>query len=255
MREKVSEPAVDSRPKSQSMKRRASLPPRLLLVEDESSLVLTLTDLLTSEGYQVESVGDGLDAIGRAAQENFNLIILDVMLPRKNGFEVCRALRRRGVHTPIIMLTARSQVADKVSGLKLGADDYLAKPFESSELLARLEALLRRVSAPRESQEEAYRFASVAVDFRRTVVLRNGKPVEMSAREFELLTYFIQRRGATVSREELLRKVWGYEASTLTRTVDAHVWMLRQKLEEDPQNPRHFVTVRGLGYKFVESPS
>ena len=255
MKDKILEPAVNSRTKPPAVKRRASLPPRLLLVEDERSLVRTLTDLLTSEGYQVESVGDGLEAIEIAAQGNFNLIVLDVMLPNKDGFEVCRALRRRGLHTPIIMLTARGQVADKVFGLKLGADDYLAKPFEPSELLARLEALLRRVSAPREPQEETCRFGSVEVDFRRTAVLRNGQPVEMSAREFELLTYFIQRRGTTVSREELLKRVWGYEESTLTRTVDAHVWMLRQKLEEDPQNPRHFVTVRGLGYKFAETPS
>ena len=247
--------ATNPRVRSQATKRRASLPPKLLLVEDESSLVLTLTDLLRSEGYQVESVGDGEDALELASQGNFNLIILDVMLPRKDGFEICRALRRRGVHTPIIMLTARSQVADKVSGLKVGADDYLTKPFEPSELLARVEALLRRVSTPRENREETYRFGSVAVDFRRTVVERNGKPVEMSAREFELLTYFIQQQGNTISREELLRQVWGYGAATLTRTVDAHVWMLRQKLEEAPQNPRHFVTVRGLGYKFVESPA
>ena len=234
------------------MKRRASLPPKLLLVEDESSLVLTLTDLLGSEGYQVESTGDGERALEVASQGNFHLIILDVMLPRKDGFEVCRALRRRGIHTPIIMLTALGQVEDKVSGLKVGADDYLAKPFEPSELLARLEALLRRVSAPRENREETYRFGTVVVYFRRTVVERDGKPVDLSAREFELLTYFIQQKGDTVSREELLRQVWGYEASTLTRTVDAHIWMLRQKLEENPQNPRHFLTIRGLGYKFVE---
>jgi len=237
------------------MKRRASLPLRILLVEDETGLVLTLTDLLRSEGYQVESAGDGEDALELASSGSFNLIILDVMLPRKDGFEVCRALRRRSIHTPIIMLTARGQVADKVTGLKVGADDYLAKPFESSELLARVEALLRRVSAPRGNREETYRFGSVRVDFRRTAVERSAKPVEMSAREFELLTYFIEQQGNTVSREELLRQVWGYDAATLTRTVDAHVWMLRQKLEEDPQNPRHFITVRGLGYKFIESPA
>lgn len=255
MKERVSEEVSNSRTRLPGARRRVSLPPRLLLVEDERSLVLTLTDLLSSEGYQVETVGDGLEAIERATRENFHLIILDVMLPGKDGFEVCRTLRRRGLHTPIIMLTARGQVADKVSGLKLGADDYLAKPFESAELLARLEALLRRVAAPREPHEESFHFGSVEVDFRRTVVERDGKPVEMSAREFELLTYFIQQRGTTVSREELLSKVWGYEASTLTRTVDAHVWMLRRKLEEDPQNPRHFLTVRGLGYKFVGNPS
>ena len=236
------------------MKRRASLPSRILLVEDETGLVLTLTDLLRSEGFQVESAGDGEDALELASTGNFNLIILDVMLPRKDGFEVCRALRRRSIHTPIIMLTARGQVADKVTGLKVGADDYLAKPFESSELLARVEALLRRVSVPRENREETYRFGSVMVDFRRTAVERSAKPIEMSAREFELLTYFIEQQGNTVSRQELLRQVWGYDAATLTRTVDAHVWMLRQKLEEDPQNPRHFITIRGLGYKFIESP-
>ncbi len=236
------------------MKRRASLPSRILLVEDETGLVLTLTDLLRSEGFQVESAGDGEDALELASTGNFNLIILDVMLPRKDGFEVCRALRRRSIHTPIIMLTARGQVADKVTGLKVGADDYLAKPFESSELLARVEALLRRVSVPRENREETYRFGSVMVDFRRTAVERSAKPIEMSAREFELLTYFIEQQGNTVSRQELLRQVWGYDAATLTRTVDAHVWMLRQKLEEDPQNPRHFITIRGLGYKFIGSP-
>jgi two-component system, OmpR family, alkaline phosphatase synthesis response regulator PhoP len=247
--------ATIPRARSRATRRRASLPPKLLLVEDESSLVLTLTDLLRSEGYHVESSRNGEDALELASQGSFHVIILDVMLPRKDGFEVCRTLRRRGVHTPIIMLTARGQVEDRVSGLKVGADDYLAKPFEPSELLARLEALLRRVSTPRENLEETYRFGTVMVDFRRTVVERGGKPVVMSARELELLTYFIQQQGNTLSREELLRQVWGYEASTLTRTVDAHVWMLRQKLEENPQNPRHFVTVRGLGYKFVEGPA
>lgn len=246
--------ANNERPKTQGMKRKASLAPKILLVEDESSLVLTLTDLLQSEGYQVESVGDGQDALETALQGNFSLIILDVMLPRKDGFEICRTLRRRSDHTPIIMLTARGQLADRVTGLKGGADDYLAKPFEPSELLARMEALLRRVSAPRGNREQTYRFGSVVVDFPRTVVERDGKAVEMSAREFELLTYFIEQRGNTVSREQLLRQIWGYDAGTLTRTVDAHVWMLRQKLEDDPQRPRHFITVRGLGYKFVETP-
>jgi len=246
--------ANNERPKTQGVKRKASLAPKILLVEDESSLVLTLTDLLQSEGYQVESVGDGQDALETALQGNFSLIILDVMLPRKDGFEICRTLRRRSDHTPIIMLTARGQLADRVTGLKGGADDYLAKPFEPSELLARMEALLRRVSAPRGNREQTYRFGSVVVDFPRTVVERDGKAVEMSAREFELLTYFIEQRGNTVSREQLLRQIWGYDAGTLTRTVDAHVWMLRQKLEDDPQRPRHFITVRGLGYKFVETP-
>ncbi len=238
------------------MKRKVFLQPRLLLVEDDSALVLTLTDLLASKGFQVENVQDGQEALERASEGGFDLIVLDVMLPHKDGFEICRALRRRSVRTPIIMLTARGQVADKVSGLKLGADDYLAKPFDSSELLARVEALLRRASSPQSDQRDSiFQFGPVMVDFRSTAVRRDGKPVELSAREFELLGYFIRQQGTTVSREELLREVWGYDESTLTRTVDAHIWMLRQKLEQDPQNPRHFLTVRGLGYKFVGQPS
>lgn len=239
------------------MKRKAFLQPRLLLVEDDAALVLTLTDLLASKGFQVESVEDGQIALERASDGGFDLIVLDVMLPHKDGFEICRTLRRRAVRTPIIMLTARGQVEDKVSGLKLGADDYLAKPFDSSELLARIEALLRRSSSISQSnrRDSTFQFGPVTVDFRSTAVRRDGRAVEMSAREFELLAYFIQQQGSTVSREELLREVWGYDQDTMTRTVDAHIWMLRQKLEQDPQNPRHFLTVRGLGYKFVGQPS
>jgi DNA-binding response OmpR family regulator len=234
------------------MKRKAFLQPQLLLVEDNSALVLTLTDLLASKGFQVESVQDGQEALDRASEGGFDLIILDVMLPHKDGFEICRTLRRRAINVPIIMLTARGQVEDRVSGLKLGADDYLAKPFDPSELLARVEALLRRASAPQaELRDATFQFGPVTVDFRSTSVQRDGNPVEMSAREFELLAYFIQQQGSTVSREELLREVWGYDESTMTRTVDAHIWMLRHKLEQDPQNPRHFLTVRGLGYKFT----
>jgi two-component system alkaline phosphatase synthesis response regulator PhoP len=238
------------------MKRKVFVQPSLLLVEDDAALVLTLTDLLASKGYHVESVKDGQEALDRASQGGFDLIILDIMLPHKDGFEICRTLRRRAVRTPIIMLTARGQIADKVSGLKLGADDYLAKPFDPSELLARIEALLRRASAPQANlRDSTFDFGPVTVDFRSTTVRRDGKSVEMSAREFELLAYFIQQQGSTVSREELLREVWGYDEATMTRTVDAHIWMLRQKLEQDPQNPRHFLTVRGLGYRFVGQPS
>lgn len=238
------------------MKRKSFVQPNLLLVEDDAALALTLTDLLASKGYQVENVQDGQKALDRASEGGFDLIVLDVMLPNKDGFEICRTLRRRAVRTPIIMLTARGQVEDKVSGLRLGADDYLAKPFDSSELLARIEALLRRASSTQgERRYSTFQFGPVTVDFRSTAVQRDGKPVEMSAREFELLGYFIRQQGTTVSREELLREVWGYDEATMTRTVDAHVWMLRQKLELDPQNPRHFLTVRGLGYKFVGQPS
>lgn len=226
----------------------------ILLVEDDPGLVMALTDLLHAEGYQVKSASNGLEGLELASgRDRFDLIILDVMLPGKSGFDVCRDLRQRGVTTPVLMLTARGQVIDKVLGLKLGADDYLTKPFEPLELLARLEAIMRRGQTPTAAQslEDAYRFGPVAVDFRSTEVLRNGKLVEMSAREFQLLRYFIEHCGATLSRQQLLQDVWGYETAILTRTVDVHVGLLRQKLEEDAKNPRHFLTVRGHGYKFV----
>src|SRR5438128_2640825 len=211
---------------------------RLLIIEDEPGLVLTLTDLLASEGYEVESAADGISGLRQATESAFDLILLDVMLPGKNGFDVCRDLRARDVTTPVMMLTARGQVIDKVLGLKLGADDYLTKPFEPMELLARIEAMLRRQTTLAEAQvAETFRFGAVEVDFRSTEVRREGRAVEMSAREFELLRFFIEHRGATVSREQLQREVWGYGAEILTRTVDVHVGLLRQKLEADARNP------------------
>ncbi|MFN8007426.1 MAG: response regulator transcription factor [Terriglobia bacterium] len=226
---------------------------RLLLVEDEPGLVMTLTDLLTAEGYSVKAAWDGKSALELVAQSNFDLIILDVMLPIKNGFDVCRDLRRQGIRTPVLMLTARGQVLDKVLGLKLGADDYLTKPFEPLELLARIEALIRRATPDQTIIEKAFNFGSVTIDFRTTQVRYRGKPAELSAREYQLLCYFIQNLGTTLSREQLLREVWGYEAEIQTRTVDVHVALLRQKLEDDPKNPAHFLTVRGLGYRFIDS--
>lgn len=227
---------------------------KILLVEDEPGLVLTLTDLLKSEGYAVEHAMDGIQGFEKANSGHFHLIILDVMLPGKNGMDVCRDLRQRGIQTPILMLTARRQTVDKVLGLKLGADDYLTKPFEPPELLARLEALLRRAPSPDASSTlESFRFGAVNVDFRSTEVRRDHQAVEMSAREFALLAYFIRHRGATLSRRQLLKDVWGYDSGVFTRTVDVHVGLLRQKLEEDPKNPRRFVTVRGWGYKFVNN--
>jgi len=223
---------------------------RILLVEDEPGLVLTLRDRLTSEGYAVESAGDGEQALVCARQQRFDLIILDVMLPRRNGFEVCRALREEGDLTPVIMLTARGHVADKVSGLKLGADDYVTKPFEMVELVARVEARLRRVPSPA-AGKGAYRFGSIDVDFRSAEVCRGGSPLEVSAREFQLLCYLIEHRGETLSREKLLNEVWGYEAMPSTRTVDVHVAWLRQKIEPNPRHPQFLLTVHGLGYKFV----
>jgi two-component system alkaline phosphatase synthesis response regulator PhoP len=224
---------------------------RILLVEDEPGLVLTLSDRLTSEGYQIESARDGEAGLERASNEAFDAVILDVMLPRKNGFDVCRDLRQRGVNTPVLMLTARGQVVDKVVGLKLGADDYLTKPFEMIELLARVEALLRRAPAAPALQSENYQFGSIKVDFRRAEVERDGEKIELSAKEFQLLRYFIEHREATLSRDELLNEVWGYDAMPTTRTVDVHVAWLRQKLEPNPRHPQYILTVHGMGYKFV----
>ena len=223
---------------------------RILLVEDEPGLVLTMTDRLANEGYTVESARDGESGLERATNESFDLILLDVMLPRKNGFDVCRDLRQRSVQTPVIMLTARGQVVDKVVGLKLGADDYVTKPFEMMELLARVEAMLRRAPAAPVSSE-AYQFGAVRVDFRKAEVWLEEKAVELSAREFQLLRYFIEHRGNTISRDELLNEVWGYNAMPSTRTVDVHIAWLRQKLEANPRHPQYILTVHGLGYKFV----
>ena len=222
---------------------------RILLIEDEPGLVMTLTDRLRSEGHHVESAADGVTGLEMACNAAFDLIILDLMLPRKNGMDVCRDLRQRGVSTPILMLTARGQTTDKVVGLKLGADDYLTKPFEMAELLARIEALLRR--APLAAAGEVYQFGHIRLDLRRTEVTRHGKPVTLSAKEFQLLRYLAEHRGTTVSREKLLSEVWGYGGVTSSRTVDVHVAWLRQKLEEDPRQPQWILTVHGMGYRLA----
>jgi two-component system alkaline phosphatase synthesis response regulator PhoP len=224
---------------------------RLLLIEDEAGLQLVLTDRLTAEGYQVETAADGELGFARASGEPFDIIVLDVMLPKRDGFDVARSLRQQGVQTPILMLTARGQVVDRVIGLKLGADDYLTKPFEMVELLARLEALLRRAPATAGVSLERYQFADVIVDVRKAEVTRGGARVELSAKEFHLLRYFIEHRGATISRDELLHQVWGYQNMPSTRTVDVHVAWLRQKLEPNPRIPQFILTVHGLGYKFA----
>jgi two-component system, OmpR family, alkaline phosphatase synthesis response regulator PhoP len=225
---------------------------RILLVEDEPGLVMTLTDRLVKEGYDVDSAGNGHSALEKIGA-NFDLIVLDIMLPYSSGLEVCQELRRRGVKTPVLILTAKSQVLDKVIGLKLGADDYLTKPFEMIELLARLEALLRRSAAPDPvtALSETFQFGEILVNFRTTEVFRAGNPLKLSAREFKLLRYFVRNVGTTLSREELLNAVWGYEAMVFTRTVDVHVAWLRQKIEPNPRQPRYIHTVHGHGYRFV----
>ena len=223
---------------------------RILLVEDEPGLVLTLSDRLVREGYAVETAADGESGLERATREAFDLVLLDVMLPRLGGFDVLKELRKRNVETPVIMLTARGQVVDKVVGLKLGADDYVTKPFEMVELLARIEAKLRRAPVT-PHPTEGYQFGEVRIDFRRAELTRSGAPLDLSAREFQLLKYFIEHRGATLTREELLNEVWGYNAMPSTRTVDVHVAWLRQKVEPNPRHPQFILTVHGMGYKFA----
>jgi two-component system, OmpR family, alkaline phosphatase synthesis response regulator PhoP len=224
------------------------------LVEDESNLAFLLAERLHREGYEVETCGDGEHGLIQAASGNFDLAILDIMLPGRSGFDICRELRHRDIDLPILMLTARGGVDDRVTGLKLGADDYLAKPFEVTELLARIEALLRRAKATRKLTDSVFCFEDLTVDFRRKEVTRRGQTIELSAREFQLLSYLIAHREAAISREELLDKVWGYQSIPNTRTVDVHVAQLRQKLEDNPKEARYIVTVYGCGYKFVPSP-
>ena len=223
---------------------------RILLIEDEPGLVLTLTDRLLSKGYEVASESDGEAGLAAAMSttDPFDLIVLDVMLPKKSGLDVCRKLRQERNLTPILMLTAKGQLNDKVTGLQLGADDYLTKPFEMPELLARVEALLRR--APTRPSPQVFEFGTVRVDWKNAAVTRAGKPVELSAREFQLLKYLVDHRGQTIPREDLLSKVWGYDANMNTRTVDVHMVWLRQKLEDNPRYPEHIVTIRGFGYRF-----
>jgi len=225
---------------------------QILLIEDEPGLVLTLTDRFRKEGYTVETAVTGKDGFRKALEASSDLIVLDLMLPDKSGWGICRDLRKRNILIPVLMLTARGQVEDKVTGLKLGADDYLTKPFEMAELLARIEALLRRAPTTNpERRQGTTSFGDIQIDFRSAEIYRQGERLELSAQEFRLLSYFIRHAGATLSRNELLDEVWGYESIPTTRTVDVHVSWLRQKLEPNPHRPRYILTIHGLGYKFV----
>jgi len=221
----------------------------ILLVEDEQALRTTLSDRLRGAGYIVDTAADGQEGFDKASSLPYDLIILDIMLPRRSGLDVCRDIRQAGMATPILFLTVLNETVDKVVGLRLGADDYVTKPFEAAELIARIEVLLRRV--PVRAGKGLHEFGSIRVDVRRSEVTRNGKPVYLTAREFQLLRYLIDRAGSTVPRDELLRSVWGYDTDTFTRTVDTHVVSLRQKLEENPKRPELILTVSGVGYKFV----
>jgi two-component system, OmpR family, alkaline phosphatase synthesis response regulator PhoP len=226
--------------------------PRILLVEDEPGLRRTLKDLLLSSGYVVETSGDGAEAQGLAERGPFDLIVLDVMLPSRSGFDVARNLRKGSVETPILMLTARTELNNKVQGFKSGADDYVTKPFEAPELLARVEALLRRAQAGARKKLTTWDFHDISVDFTKARMVKKGEEIILSERECRLLQHLIESRGEVVTRDELLEEVWGYEEAPMTRTVDVHISWLRQKLEDDPANPRFIVTVHGQGYRFIQ---
>ena len=224
---------------------------RVLLVEDEPGLRRTLKDLLVSSGYLVETSENGVEAQERAEREAFDLIVLDVMLPSRSGFDVAKNLRRGGCQTPILMLTARTELHNKVQGFKSGADDYLTKPFEAPELLVRLEALIRRAEAGGRKKIEFWESQDISVDFAKSRVTKKGAVIALSERECRLLQHLIESRGEVVTRDELLEEVWGYDAAPMTRTVDVHISWLRQKLEDDPTNPRFILTVHGQGYRFA----
>jgi two-component system alkaline phosphatase synthesis response regulator PhoP len=225
-------------------------PAKILVVEDEPNMVAGLRDNFEFEGYEVITACDGIEGLNRALAESPDLVVLDVMMPRMSGLEVCRQLRAKRASIPIIMLTARGQEVDKVVGLEIGADDYVTKPFSIRELLARVRAILRRTAAVPKNQDQ-HSFGDVEVDLHRRRVLRSGKLLDISSKEFELLKYFICHSGETLSRDRLLEDVWGYDNYPSTRTVDTHLVRLRQKLEPDPEQPQYFLTVHGTGYQFV----
>lgn len=220
---------------------------RILIVEDEPAIALGLKNDLKLEGYAVEVAGDGESAAQRAQQEKFDLILLDLMLPRKDGLAVCRELRHAGIRTPIIMLTAKAQEAEKVLGLEFGADDYVTKPFSPIELRARVKAMLRRASV---ETPEVYRFADVEVDFTRAEVRRSGAVVDMTPLEFKLLSALVRLRGRILTREKLLDEVWKPDSCPTDRVIDNHIMNLRRKIETTPNEPRYVVSVRGMGYRF-----
>jgi two-component system alkaline phosphatase synthesis response regulator PhoP len=224
--------------------------PRVLVIEDDEAMAVALRDGFAYEGYDVRTAADGVEGLRLASDGQHDLVILDVMLPKVNGLDVCRKIRRNGVSVPIIMLTARGQEIDKVLGLKTGADDYVTKPFSFLELMARVEAVLRR-SAAFPGGLERYRFGDVEIDFQRTEASKSGHMLTLSPREFKLMHFLIEHRGEVLPRERLLDAVWGYDEAPLTRTVDMHVAKLRKKIEDRPDHPAWIVTVHRVGYKFT----
>jgi two-component system, OmpR family, alkaline phosphatase synthesis response regulator PhoP len=229
--------------------------PSILLVDDDDSLAALLGGRLRREGYDVRTCSDALSAEEALKTQTFDVILLDVMLPDRSGFDFCAELRDRNIQTPVLMLTARNGLSDRVAGLKIGADDYLPKPFEVAELLARIEALRRRAGRSGAGETARFHFGDVCVKFDSQNVSRAGRPVGLSRREFQMLCHLIRNRGRVVLRDELLQVVWGYRALPYTRTVDVHMWQLRRKLECDPRQPRFLRTIRGVGYLFVADTS
>lgn len=225
---------------------------KILIVEDEPEMLMGLEDNFKFEGYDVITAADGDGGLEAAVTENPDIIILDIMLPRKSGFDVCKELRAKGHNVPIIMLTARGQEIDKVLGLEIGADDYMTKPFSVRELLARVKAVLRRYEQNSNKRITSYQLGDVSLDFDKYIARKGDRELTFTHKEFEIMKYFIQHKGETVSRDKLLDDVWGYDTYPTSRTVDNHILKLRQKVENDPANPRHILTVHGIGYKFVD---
>jgi two-component system alkaline phosphatase synthesis response regulator PhoP len=225
--------------------------PLILLIDDDDCLTSLLADSLRREGYDSKLCADVAHAEEELKAHVFDVILLDVMLPDRSGFEFCAELRNQGVQTPVLMLSARGEVIDRVTGLRIGADDYLPKPFEVPELLARIEALRRRASQNGRSDSGLFEFGDLCVNLYQRSVSRSGQPIELTRLEFDMLSHLIRNRGRVVLRDELLRAVWGYRVLPLTRTVDVHMWQLRRKLEADPQQPRFLRTVHGTGYLFA----
>ncbi len=224
---------------------------RILIIEDEAGLVVTLRDRLESEGYEVASVPDGESGWRAARDSGWDLMILDLMLPGRSGLEICRDLRAGGIASPILMLTAKGELTDRVLGLKLGADDYLVKPFEMPELVARVEALLRRVHVSAETPRDLFAFGNYSLDMKGAALFKGKAAIPLTAQEYRLLVHLVRHKGEVLTRDALLDAVWGYDAVPSTRTVDVHVAWLRRKIEDNPRHPRRIVTVRRFGYKFV----
>ena len=224
--------------------------PKILVVEDEPNMILGLKDSFEFEGFEVITAEDGNEGFAKATTFKPDIILLDIMLPKMSGIDVCRKLREAGDEVPIIMLTARSQEIDKVVGLEMGADDYVTKPFGIKELVARIRANLRRATK-QIVQVDGFSFNDIEIDFKKYQALKNGKKLDFSSREYEILRYFIQHLEEIVTRDQLLDEVWGYSSTPITRTVDNHIAKIRQKIENDPSDPKHLITVHRVGYRFV----